>query len=317
MKHIVVAKTIHQSGLDLLNKQPGTQVTVLDQSHHPQLAEHLLTADAVILYFQPLTAQMIEQAPKLSFVSRHGVGYDSVSISSLHKRGIPLAVTAKANIIAVAEHTVMLALAVARRTTALDADVRKGLWQTQFKQPSIELHSRQALIVGAGRIGIEVGKRLEALGMQISVYDTSAQSLAAVTHLGWTAYDQLAEGLEQADLVSLHLPLLPSTQGLINPLNMKRGSILINTARGGIVKEDKLLKALQRGHLYGAGLDVLAVEPAGKAHPIYALENVILSPHVAALTDQSMARMAQQSAQNVIDFFNGVLDPATIVDTST
>lgn len=316
MKHIVVAKSIHQSGLDLLNQLSETRITVLDRSHHPQLAEHLRTADAVILYFQPLTAQMIEQSPKLSFVSRHGVGYDSVSVSALHKRAIPLAITTQANVISVAEHTIMLALAVARRTNVFDADVRKGLWQTQFKQPSIELHRRQALIVGAGRIGVAVGKRLAALGMQISVYDTSDQSLFAVTQLGWTVCDQLVEGLEKADLVSVHLPLMPSTKNLINPLHMKRGSILINTARGGVVEEEKLIQALQQGHLYGAGLDVLAVEPAGKNHPIFALENVILSPHVAALTDQSMERMAQQSAQNVIDFFNGVLDPDVIVDTS-
>uniref|UniRef100_UPI0040489616 NAD(P)-dependent oxidoreductase n=1 Tax=Orrella sp. TaxID=1921583 RepID=UPI0040489616 len=317
MRHIVVAKSIHQSGLDLLNQQPKTRITALDKSHHPQLAEHLKTADAVILYFQPLTAQLIEQAPKLSFVSRHGVGYDSVNIASLNKRGIPLAITAQANVVAVAEHTIMLALAVARRINTLDVDVRKGFWQTQFEQPSIELHSRQALIVGAGRIGIEVGKGLEALGMQISVYDTSAQSLIAATQFGWTAYDQLAAGLEQADLVSLHLPLLPTTQGLINPLHMKRGSILINTARGGIVKEDELVQALQQNHIYGAGLDVLAIEPAVRNHPIFALENVVLSPHVAALTDQSIERMALQSAQNVIDFFNGVLDPHVIVNASS
>lgn len=316
MKHIVVAKTIHQSGLDLLNQQPNTKVTVLDQSHHPELAEQLRTADAVILYFQPLTAQMIDQAPKLSFVSRHGVGYDSVSTSSLNKRGIPLAITAQANVIAVAEHAVMLAFAVARRTMVLDAQVRNGLWQTQFNHPLLELHGRQALIVGAGRIGVAVGKRLEALGMHISVFDTSTQSLSAANQLGWTAHDQLADGLERADLVSVHLPLLPSTQGLINPLNMKRGSVLINTARGGIVREDELFQALQQNHLYGAGLDVFNIEPAEKNHSLYALENVILSPHVAALTDQSIKRMSVQSAQNVIDFFNGVLEPQVIVDTS-
>lgn len=316
MRHIVVAKSIHKSGLDLLNQQPETRVTALDKSHHPRLAEHLTTADAVILYFQPLTTQMIEQALRLSFVSRHGVGYDSVSLPALHKRAIPLAITAQANVIAVAEHTVMLALAVSRRANVVDTDVRKGLWQTKFKQPFIELHGRQALIVGAGSIGIAVGKRLEALGMLISVHDCSTQSLGAVTQLGWTAYEQLAEGLEQADLVCVHLPLLPSTQDLINPLNMKRGSILINTARGGIVQEKALLRALQKGHLYGAGLDVLAVEPADKNHPLYTLSKVILSPHVAALTDLSMQRMALQSARNVIDFFNGTLDPNVLVDTT-
>lgn len=313
MPHILVSKKIADPGIALLRAREGFQVDVLENPGPGDFTGRLADADGVILFFQPLRAADIAGAPKLKVVSRHGVGYDSVDVAELDKRGIPLTITAGANAVAVAEHALSLLLAVARRSVSFDKDVRAGLWSRNASVPIFELYEKRALIVGAGRIGKAVAQRLRAFGMHVAAYDPALPAGSAVGD-GIERVPDLDEALARADVVSLHMPLTPDTRNSIDPRRMKQGAILINTARGGVIDEGGLIDALKSGHILGAGLDVFETEPLAADHPLCRVDNVVLSPHVSALTDGGLRRMSLEAAQNVIDCFDGTLDPGMVVN---
>ncbi|MBB5216147.1 hydroxyacid dehydrogenase [Parapusillimonas granuli] len=313
MPHILVSKKIADPGIALLRAREGFTVDVLENPGPGDFTGRLADADGVILFFQPLRAADIAGAPKLKVVSRHGVGYDSVDVAELDKRGIPLTITAGANAVAVAEHALSLLLAVARRSVSFDKDVRAGLWSRNASVPIFELYEKRALIVGAGRIGKAVAQRLRAFGMHVAAYDPALPAGSAVGD-GIERVPDLDEALARADVVSLHMPLTPDTRNSIDPRRMKQGAILINTARGGVIDEGGLIDALKSGHILGAGLDVFETEPLAADHPLCRVDNVVLSPHISALTDGGLRRMSLEAAQNVIDCFDGTLDPGMVVN---
>jgi D-3-phosphoglycerate dehydrogenase len=313
MPHVLVAKRIAAAGLALLEQAPGFTVEVLDDPTEDAFLERVPDADAALLFFRPLRAKHIQAATRLRFVSRHGVGYDAVDVESLNARGIPLSITATANATAVAEHTVALLLSVAHRITGHDQDVRAGLWQARARTPMMELTGKTALVIGGGRIGSETARRLLGLGMQVQCFDPALPASVSLP-AGIHRVDHLALALAQADVVSLHIPFTEQNRHLIDPWAMKSGSILINTARGELFDENVLADALQKRHLFGAGVDVFASEPVAEGHPLSSLDNVVLSPHNASLTDGGLYRMGTESATNIIDFFNGHVNPACIVN---
>lgn len=313
MPHVLISKRISHHGIELLQSQPGYTVGVLDEPSDALFTERLAMADAVILFFQPLTRAHIAAAPKLRVVSRHGVGYDAVDVPSLNKRAIPLTITPGANATAVAEHAVSLLFAAARRTVSYDRDVRKGLWSRNSGTPMLELSGKRALIVGAGRIGQATAQRLLAFDVEVSVYDPLLPHDHILDHRLHRAHD-LPSALAVADFVSLHMPLTDETRKSIDARRMKQGSVLVNTSRGGVVDEEALVAALASGHLAGAGLDVYEYEPLAADHPLLAFDNAVLSPHVSSLTDGGLRRMSVEAAQNVIDFFNGSLRPLAVVN---
>ncbi|AFK64616.1 D-isomer specific 2-hydroxyacid dehydrogenase NAD-binding protein (plasmid) [Advenella kashmirensis WT001] len=312
MPHILVSKKIASSGIERLRAQDGFSIEVLEDYTQQQFTDSLAGADGVILYFQPLQAADIAGAPGLKIVSRHGVGYDSVDVAALEERNIPLTITPGANAVAVAEHAISLLLAVARRSASFDRDVRTGIWSRNAIIPMFELFGKRALIVGAGRIGNATIQRLRAFDMQLQVYDPALPENAPFDEGVERIWD-LPGALGHADIVSLHIPLTPATLNLIDPRQMKRGSILVNTARGGVVNEYGLLEALRSGHILGAALDVFEVEPLAADHPLCLLNNVVLSPHISALSDGGLRRMSLEAAQNVIDYFCGSLKPEVVV----
>jgi D-3-phosphoglycerate dehydrogenase len=313
MPHILVSRKIADPGIALLRAEPGFTVDLLDAASNGQFRARLAGADGVILFFQPLKAADIAAAAQLKVVSRHGVGYDSVDVSALDERRIPLTITPGANAVAVAEHAISLLLAVARRSIAFDRDARQGRWSANATAPMFELAGKRALIVGAGRIGSAVARRLCAFDVQVQAYDPALPK-DAVLGQGIERVEDLSHALAHADIVSLHMPLTAQTRHSINPLAMKRGAILINTSHGGVVDENALIEGLGSGHLLGAGLDVFETEPLGPKHPLYALDNAVLSPHISSLTDGGLRRMSLEAAQNVIDYFRGTLDPAVVVN---
>jgi len=313
MPHLLIAKTVHEDGLRLLRERSDWTFTCLDDASDEEFARHLPQADAVVLRYRSLRREHVALASRLRCVSRHGVGYDSVDTAALHERGIALAITPNANASAVAEHAVALLLAVARRIPQCHASVLAGQWlQGIGTQPFFELESKQALVVGAGRIGRAVVLRLQGFGMQVRCFDPFLAADAALP-AGCGRVDSLPAALAQADVVSLHVPASPATLGLIDPLACKRGAILVNTARGGVVDRQRLCEALASGHLYGAGIDVFDAEPVGSDEPLLAQPALVASPHAASLTDGALRRMAQESVQNVLDFFDGRLSPAARV----
>lgn len=314
MPHLLIAKTVHEDGLQLLRERSDWTFTCLDDAADPEFAEHLPQADAVVLRYRSLSRAHVDQAPRLRCVSRHGVGYDSVDTAVLRERGITLTITPDANASAVAEHAMALLLSVARRIPLCHASVVAGRWaQGIGPQPFFELEGKQALIVGAGRIGRAMAVRLQGFGMAVSFFDPF---LAAGTALpvGCGRAEALDAALARADVVSLHVPATAATRSLVDPLACKPGAILINTARGGVVDADRLCTALRTGHLYGAGTDVFDTEPVPAGHPLLAEPALVATPHAASLSDGALRRMARESVQNVLDFFDGRLRAAAVVD---
>lgn len=303
MSRVLITMPVAASGLRQL-EAAGHELDLVERPAPAEFRARLARADAVILRFQPLSRQDIEAAGSLRFVARHGVGYDAVDVAALTERGIPLAITPRANAIGVAEHALALLLAVARRILPQDAGVRAGQWQAALRGPLFELAGKTALIVGAGRIGRATAERLQAFGMRVLAYDPFLPPGATLPP-GLEIMTDLPAALAQADVVSLHLPLTDATRGLVDPLALKRGAIVINTARGGLLDPARLLAALDSGHLTGAGLDVFDVEPPDAADPLLGRPDVVLSPHAASLTDASIERMATECAANIIDFFAG------------
>ena len=317
MPHILVAGKLHPAGIERLKTAADVHFTVVEEVSLESYLPHVGGADAVVLRTQPMTAEVIAAAPKLKIVSRHGVGYDAVDVAALNARAIPLAIVGDVNSRAVAEHTLMLMLAVARQAAQRDAAIRKGDWNVRNRFETVELDGKSLLLAGFGRIGRRVAELAQAFGMTVTAYDPFVKP-EAMARLGVRPAADLLKALAQADYVSLHMP--GSATGAVifeeELKAMKPGAILINAARGGLVDETLLDRALREGRLAGAGLDVLKSEPPAPDHPLLTNDRVLLSPHAAGLTAECAARMAIASVQNVLDHFAGRLDPALVVNAA-
>jgi D-3-phosphoglycerate dehydrogenase len=317
MPHILVAGKLHPAGIERLKQAQGFTFTLVEEVSLESYLPHLGEAEAVVIRTQPMTAETIALAPNLKIVSRHGVGYDSVDVKALTSRGIPLCIVGDVNSRAVAEHTLMLMLAVARRAAAHDAASRNGNWNVRNRFETVELDGKTLLLVGYGRIGRRVGELARAFGMAVMAHDPFVSQDILAKH-GVRPADDLLKALGEADYVSLHMPGQASGAVIFEEelRAMKPSAILINAARGGLVDEQALDKALREGRLFGAGLDVLKAEPPAPDHPLLTNDRVLISPHTAGLTSECAARMAVASVQNVIDHFAGRLDPALVVNAS-
>jgi D-3-phosphoglycerate dehydrogenase len=258
----------------------------------------------------------------LKVVSRFGVGYDSIDVPAMDAHGIPLTIVGTANSVAVAEAALYMMLELAKEGFKHDQEVRKGNWDYRLGMHAIELWRKKVLIVGFGRIGTRVAPRCLAFDMDVFVIDPYVDD-AVITAAGCTPVSDLHAALPDMDYVTLHLPLTDATRDTIGAAElamMKPSAILVNAARGNIVNEDALYDALSKGASNGgiraAGLDVLAAEPADKAHPLFTLENIVISPHIAGVTLEAANRMAIACAQNVLDVFDGKVDPENVVNKS-
>jgi phosphoglycerate dehydrogenase-like enzyme len=220
-------------------------------------------------------------------VQHQGVGYDNIDVDACRRAAIPVALTPEGTTIGVAEHTVLLILALFRHLLALDAAVRQGEWPVwSMRGRSIELAGKRVALIGFGRIGREVARRVRAFDTTIAYHDAVRAPAAVEAEFGATYVSQ-DDLLREADVVSLHAPLTAETRGMIGERElrlMQPHAVLINTARGALIDEPALLRALAEGWIAGAGLDVLAQEPPGADNPLLTCPNVILTPHVAAGT---------------------------------
>jgi len=294
-----------------------TDVEVV-QLLHPPVADwhaHLPGAHAVLCWLERMDQAALALAPKLKVVSRMGVGFDTVDIAACTARRIPVMVANGSNDLSVAEHAMMLLLAIARQAVDVDRHVKDGGWVPPGMS-MVDLAGRTALVVGYGRIGVRVARYLKAFHMKVMVLDPffSPQRIAAD---GFVAARSLHAALAEADVVTLHCPLRPDTRHLMDEAAfaaLKPGALLVNTARGPIVKQEALVEALQSGRLRGAGLDVLEIEPATTGNPLLSLPNVVISPHNAASTAEGMERMACITVQNILDALDGKPDPSMMVN---
>ena len=316
MPHALIAGKIHPDGLAILRARADLTIEEMADLSAEAFAARLPDADALLIRTAPLPAAAVERAGRLRIVSRHGVGYDNVPLPELTRRGIPLAVIGNVNSAAVAEHTLMLMLALAKRTWHFDRAVRDGAWDLRNRLTPGDLEGSTLLILGLGRIGREVARRAAAFDMRILGYDP-AVSAASMAEAHVTPVGDWRAALGQADFVTLHLPRTAETRHMIGAAElalMKPSAFLLNTARGGLVDEVALAEALAAGRIAGAGLDVLEDEPPARDHPLLGSERAILSPHVASLSQSAAVRMGVVSATNLLAGLDGTLDPKLVVN---
>ena len=319
MTTIVLTEAIDQAGIDLLRQRAELNLVVAapgDAAFEAALPE----AIAIGVRVARLDRALLSRAPNLRVAAKHGVGFDNIDVGYLAGRGIPVTITADANSISVAEHTMTLMLAAAKHLRAYDNAVRQGDWEFRKSARAIELAGRRVLVVGFGRIGRRVAALCRAFGLHVLVHDIAAASLRQAADAGYECVADLDAGLAQADLLTLHIPLTTRSAMLIDAARLgclPRGAIVVNCARGGILDEDALARALTDGTVAAAALDVFGQEPALRSHPLASFDTVVLTPHSAATTREGARAMAVAMAQNILDGIDGRLDPSCIVDPAT
>ena len=311
MKKILVIQPIHEEGINLLKNNSNFEYEVVDNVDTEFLKSKIKDCDGISISTDKLSGDVIEAANNLKIISRHGVGYDNIDLEVSKKKDITLAITATANAVAVAEHVMFMILNISKRGSMYDDTVKSGKFNERNKLPkTVELWNKNILIAGFGRIGQALIKRCIGFEMNVFVFDPFV-SKEFIEKRGGTKVDNLSETSKDMDAMSLHIPLNDETKNIINYellKSMKKNCIIINAARGGIVNEVDLDKALNENLIFGAGLDVFETEPPTENNPILKNKKVFLSPHTASFTEECMTRMGKETIQNIFDFFDGNLE---------
>ncbi|MDL9997434.1 hydroxyacid dehydrogenase [Variovorax sp. J22P240] len=304
---LVTAPKLAKAGVDLL-AQAGARVLYLSDPDSVEEVERIMATepvDAVISRTVQLTARAIAACPTLKVISKHGVGVSNIDVDAATARGIPVYVTPGANAQSVAEMTLGLMFAAARRIGWMDSELHAGRWSRA--QDGVELHGKTLGLVGFGQIGQRVATVCLALGMDVVAFDPAlADGKSPVDRV--RLVPSLDAMLPLVDVLSLHVPLNKHTRNMLGATQfaaMRRGAILVNTARGEVIDEPALIDALQSGQLHAAGLDTMATEPLPAGSPLAALPNVVLTPHVGGSTPAALAGMASGAARNVLGWLQG------------
>jgi len=268
----------------------------------PKLAQMLRQekAHALILRTGKAPAEVVKASPELRVISKHGAGYDNIDVATATALRIPVMTSTTANYQSVAEHTLGLMLSLAKDIPRLDSRIRQGFWdKAQYR--GVELFRKTLGLVGFGRIGRRVYELTVPLQMRVLVYDPFLGDRPLPP--GVTRLTNLGELLSVADIVSLHCPLTEKTRNLIGEKElerMKKTAWLINTARGGVVDEEALIEALRGGEIAGAAIDTFRQEPPEDLRRLCEAGKVVLTPHIAAATEEAFTRMGVEAAQNVL-----------------
>jgi phosphoglycerate dehydrogenase-like enzyme len=289
-----------------LLEKAGFEVVFADLSRslsHPEVfLAQLGNVDAVIASTEPYTKQILAFS-KLSIVARAGVGYDAVDLAAATEANVAVTIAPGTNHESVAEMTIALILAIYRKIPVNDRLIRAGEWK---RVPGPRLAGKTLGVLGLGRTARAVIERAQGLKLECIACDPFADR--AFAHENNVRLVTAYELFSKSDILSLHIPATPDTRHCINAETlaiMKPGSVLINTARGGLIDEAALAQSLASGHLYGAGLDVLQQEPPSPDHPLLRFENVIFTPHMAGVDQQSVGDMGTRAAQCIIDLVHG------------
>ena len=312
---LLIEPTIRPVGVRLL--QDAVDVGFAPNGREETLIEHLSSGSfsAVITRVEKMTRPVIEAARNLKVIGQHGVGVDNIDVSAASENGILVLNAPTANSISVAEHTVMLILALCRHAIEADRAVRRGDFQHRERHIPVELNGKTAFVIGFGRSGRETARRLRlGFNMRVLVLDRG-HSTGKIIAEGAEPVS-LEEGFSEADIVTLHVPHVAATTHLVSRelLNrMKQGAYLINTARGAVVDQAALAEVLMDGRLAGAGLDVFDPEPPAPDTPLMQLPNVIVSPHIAGETVEAKDRCSRLIASQVLAAVRGQL-PEHIVN---
>ena len=308
---------IHEDGWINL-KQKKIQVLNITDFSKKNLIRELNDVDAVALRTAKLHEDVLQHCPKIKIISRHGVGYDNVDIKYLNDHKQALAVTGTSNAVSVAEHVMTMFLFIAKKINKSDELVRSNEFINKNSIGDFfELYEKNILILGFGRIGQAVAKRCKGFDANILVYDPFI-SEEVIKNNNYKKVE-LKEGLQEADFITIHMPLNKKTKNLISQKelsNMKDNAIIVNTARGGIVNEKDLYYALKNKKILGAGLDVFEIEPPDPNNPLIKLDNILLTPHNAALTLECRKRMSVETFENIVYYLenNSKLNKQNIIN---
>ena len=315
-KKILIIQPIHEAGIKLLMNNSNYEYEIIENLEAQDIKSKISNCDAISIRTAKLSGELINCSKNLKIISRHGVGYDNIDLTASKEKNITLAITSTANAVAVAEHVLFMLLNIAKRKSMYDETVKSGNFSNRNKLPkTIEIWNKNILIAGFGRIGQCLIKRCQGFEMNVFVYDPFV-SKEVVESLGGKKVENLEDSIKNMDAVSLHVPLNDKTKNLINYnllKTMKKNCIIINAARGGVINEIDLDRALNENLIFGAGLDVFEQEPPDQSNPLLKNEKVFLSPHTAAFTEECMVRMGKETIQNIIDFFEKKLDKSKTI----
>ncbi|WP_297503952.1 hydroxyacid dehydrogenase [Thermococcus sp.] len=302
---VLVAAPIHEKAIGVL-KEAGFEVVYEEYPDEERLIELVKDVEAIIVRSKPkVSRRVIEAAPKLRVIGRAGVGLDTIDLDAARERGIKVVNSPAASSRSVAELAIALIFNVARKMAFADRKMREGVWAKKQCEGT-ELEGKTLGVVGFGRIGYQIAKIAKAIGMNVLLYDPYPNEERA-KEVGGT-FVSLEDLLKESDVVTLHVPLVDATYHLINEERlklMKPTAILINAARGAVVDNAALVKALQEGWIAGAGLDVYEEEPLPKDHPLTKLDNVVLTPHIGASTVEAQMRAGVQVAEQIVEILKG------------
>ncbi|MEO6366250.1 MAG: phosphoglycerate dehydrogenase [Luteimonas sp.] len=300
---VLACDGIHQDGLDLF-REAGWDVQVSDPIKDPAaIAKALAGIDVLLVRSSTLvTADAIRDAKQLKVVGRAGAGVDTIDVDAATERGIAVMNAPDGNTLAAAEHAISLLFALARHIPRADAGMKAGEWP-KAGLTGFELEGKKLGVIGLGRIGSTVARKAQGIGMEVAAFDPFLPASAAGK--GSVPLKPLDELLAKADIITLHIPRTKETTNLLSEEKMrlmKKGSYVINAARGGLVDEDALLRLLDEGHLAGAALDTFVTEPLQADSPLRAHPKLILTPHLGASTSEAQQAVSTILARQIIDF---------------
>lgn len=288
---------------------PGFKLVTLEEETREEEEKKMMEADFIVLTSHKLSAQTIACGRKVRLIQKLGVGTDMIDLKAANVSGIPVANTGEASSISVAEHTILLMLAVNKKLLLAHNNLKLGRWpRFELRLNSFELFNKKLGIIGLGRIGREVAKRANAFGMDVNYYDIKRPTAEIEESLN-VNYFSLSELLASSDVISLHVKLTEENHGLIGEGEfklMKKTAIIINTARAQLIEsEEILIKVLKERVIAGAGLDVFHQEPVTENNPLLHLENVVATPHIGAGTRDSLSRVYQRALRNILRVASG------------
>jgi len=318
MYKIGVIDTINPKGIELLRSNKNFNVEVITDLSKENLLKELPKYDGVTLRRGKLDSEVLKNCKNLKVIARHGVGYDNVDTNYLKKNNITLLITHNSTSTSPAEHIMFMILNIYKGRDMFDKMVRDGNFHKAIHlqiDDNFELFAKKILIIGFGRIGKKLIKKCLGFDMNVLVYDPFVDE-KIIKSLGGKKIVDLEKALKETDILSMSVPLTENTKNMISYKqisSMKKNAIIINVSRGGVVNESDLNDALDKNIISFAGLDVFENEPPEINNPLLKNKRVLLSPHAATFTKECLEDMSLETAQNVIDFFNGKIDKTKIV----
>lgn len=303
---IVISHRLHDDGMAILEKA-GANVVIIGSGKPQDMLSELKDADGVIIRIGSIDKATMDECPNLKVIGRPGVGVDDVEVAGATELGIPVVIAPGANTRSVAEHAMAMIFACAKNMRICDKEMRKGNFSIRSEYKAFELYGKTLGLIGCGHIGKILAELATGIGMKVLVYDPFLKE-EVVSGWGYVYRSDMKDILKEADAVSVHTPLTDETRGMIAEKElqmMKKTAILVNCARGGIIDETALVRALKEDWIQAAATDVVVHEPIQTDDPLFSCENLIVTPHMAGQTKEAASGVATLAAEGVLAVIRG------------